>query len=140
MMSIFFFFSFRRNLKKAIRYQTYTIARILFDGYAYIFDKQDNITNWRWEHNGKCEGRLKTKADVIQGEPSDHPHPPAAGRNLALKTVQESKDRAKVSEEVTSTGVHNITSEEPLIDAAGALPKNENPATMARRQRTAPDG
>ena len=100
--------------------------KLLLDGYAYIVDKQKgNVTYWRCERKGSCGGRLKTEDEVIQGEASNHSHPPDAGRNLSLKTIQKIKERAKQLEEVTSTIIQNCTSEYPL-DAAGALPKKRN--------------
>ena len=109
--------------------------KLLFDGYAYIVDKQnDNITYSRCEPKRRCGGRCKTEDDTIQGKASNHSYPSDLGRNLALKTVQKMKDRATVSEEVTSTIIQNCTSEYPL-DAAGALPKKETLARLVRKQR-----
>lgn len=114
--------------------------KLLLDGYAYIVDRRkDSITYWRCERKGRCGGRLKTKYDVVQGEASNHSHPPDTARNWSLKTVNKIKEKAKNSEERTSTIIQNSTSDYPL-NAASALPKKETLAKMVRRQRTIPKG
>ena len=102
-----------------------TRGNLLFDGYAYIVDKQtDNVTYWRCEDKANCGGRLKTEDDVTQGEASNCSHPSHAACNLSLKTAQKIKERTNQSQEVTSTNIQNCIIEYSL-DGAGALPKKE---------------
>ena len=63
--------------------------------------------------------------DILQGDPPPHSHPPDASRAVVLKKVQEMKERATNTEELTSTIVQNCTSDFPL-EATGSLPKKRN--------------
>ena len=96
----------------------------MLDGYAYVVDKRkDDVTYWRCERKGNCGGRLKTENDVIQREASNHSHPPDAGHNLSLKTVQKIKSRAKYSEEVTLTIMQNCTRLKSIIEKYEDYPR-----------------
>lgn len=110
--------------------------KLLHDGYAYIMDRQrDKVIYWRCELKGKCKGRVRTVNEELDGTMTPHEHPPNAGRIHALKTVNTIKQRARDSEETTSTVIQNCLSTYP-IDAACALPKKETLARSVRRQRT----
>ena len=89
---------------------------------------KETVIYWRCEMKGKCKGRVRTVNDELHGTMTPHEHPPNAGRIHALKTVNTIKQRARDSEETTSTVIQNCLSTYP-IDAACALPKKE---TLAR--------
>ena len=77
--------------------------KLLHEGFAYTTDKKHgNITYWRCEKRTECGARLKTINDVIQGNPSQHYHPPNDTRNATLIVVNEIKQRACETEEVTA--------------------------------------
>ena len=114
--------------------------KLLHNGYAYtVTRKRDDITYWRCEERGRCGGRLKTVNDILQGDPPPHSHLPDASRVVVLKKVQEMKERATNTEELTSTIVQNCTSDFPL-EAIGSLPKKESLKRMIQRQRKFTDG
>ena len=112
----------------------------MLDGYCYVVDrKRGDVTYWRCEERGSCGGRLKTKDDVVQGTPSQHSHASDPARTASLKAVNAIKEKAKSSDEVTSTIIQNCTSDFPL-SAAGSLPNKETLSRMVRRMRSTPDG
>ena len=114
--------------------------KLLHNGYAYTVTKMKaDITYWRCEERGRCGARLKTVNDKLQSDPPQHSHPPVASRAVVLKKVQEMKERASNTEELTSTIAQNCTPDFPL-EAIGSLPKKESLSRMIRRQRKFTDG
>ncbi|XP_077471395.1 uncharacterized protein LOC144085712 isoform X2 [Stigmatopora argus] len=114
--------------------------KLLYNGYAYTVDKmRDGITYWKCEGRRSCGGRLKTVNDILLGLPLPHCHRSDPSRVVVLKTVQEMKERASNTQEITSALIQNCTSNIPL-EATRSLPKKEYLSRMIRRQRKLRDG
>ena len=64
------------------------------------------------------------KDDMIEGDATEHSHPPDPARCTALKSIDAITKKAESTDECTSAIIQNAITDFPL-SAAGALPKKE---------------
>jgi hypothetical protein len=112
--------------------------RLLLNSYGYVLDKKRGTSSyWRCELRKQCSVRCVTVNDVITDDPTEkHGHAPNPAKAIVHKTVAAIRDRARDSEEPTSSVIQNVTSNFPLA-AVGQLPSRETLARMVRRKRKA---
>ena len=114
--------------------------RLLINGYGYVLDKKcDTSSYWRCELRKQCSVRFGvTVNDVLTDDHTEkhHGHVPNPAKAIVHKTVAAIRDRARDSEEPTSSVIQNVTSNF-LLAAVGQLPSRETLARMVRRKRKA---
>ena len=108
--------------------------KLVHEGYVYVVDKErDNKIYWRCEKRGLCSGRLISNGEVISLT-REHCHPQDLMRKELLKVKQDLKEKARETDEITSSIVNKCTENIP-VEVAGALPKKETLARTVKRVR-----
>ena len=107
-----------------------TMPKLLHKGYAYVVNRTGaNHIYWRCKKRKLCNASLKMKDDIIEGDATEHSHPPDPARCTALRSIDVITKRVESSDECTSAIIQNALTDFPL-SAAGALPQKETLARM----------